>query len=110
MKSTHEQNRRKFLRLDGGSGSGLSDADGIHIAGIVVHTRPENLQGVRAGLRRLSGAEIHAVDPCGKLVVTLEAANDGIIADLLNVIPELPGVIACTLAHHHSEEGEGKTA
>ena len=106
MKSDHEYPRREFLRLNAAAMAGSAESDGIYIAGIVVHTRPENLQYVRAGLERLSGAEVHAADPRGKLVVTLEAASDGLIADLLNVIPELPGVIACTLAHHHSEGGE----
>lgn len=86
------------------------DAGGIHIAGIVVHTRPERVGRVRAGLERLSGAEVHAVDPRGKLVVTLEAPSDGVIADMLHLIPEMPGVIACTLAHHHSEDGEAEKA
>jgi len=110
MSTETEPTRREFLRLDAASSTPGKDSDGIHIAGLVVHTRPENLQRVRAGLERLSGAEVHAVDPRGKLVVTLEAASDGIIADLLNVIPELPGVIACTLAHHHSECGEEQIA
>jgi len=106
MKTPYESARRKFLRLEAASAARPTDAGGIHIAGVVVHTRPDHLQKVRAGLERLSGAEVHAADPRGKLVVTLEAASDGIIADLLSLIPELPGVIACTLAHQHSEDGE----
>lgn len=98
--------RRKFLRLHTPSSVTEGHSTGIHIAGLVVHTRPESLERVRVGLARLSGAEVHAADPRGKLVVTLEAASDGVIADLLNTIPEIPGVIACTLAHHHSESGE----
>ena len=98
--------RRTFLRLDAAPSAPSVDSAGIHVAGVVVHTRPEHLERVRTGLARLSGAEVHAADPRGKLVVTLEAASDGIIADLLNSIPEIPGVIACTLAHQHSESGE----
>lgn len=98
--------RRKFLRLHTPASVKKADSTGIHIAGLVVHTRPESLKRVSAGLARLPGAEVHAADPRGKLVVTLEAASDGKIADLLNFIPEIPGVIACTLAHHHSESGE----
>ena len=110
MKSEREYPRRKFLRLNAAATPGSTESDGIYIAGIVIHTRPEDLRRVRSGLERLSGAEIHAADPRGKLVVTLEAPSDGVIADLLNLIPEMPGVIACTLAHHHSEDGtESKT-
>ena len=106
MTTDTRPSRRKFLRLDAATRVAAADSSGIHIAGVVVHTRPESLERVRAGLAKLSGAEIHAADPKGKLVVTLEAASDGIIADLLNTIPEIHGVIACTLAHHHSEAGE----
>ena len=110
MSEQTKPTRREFLRLDKASSTPPMDPDGIYIAGLVIHARPENLQRVRTGLEHLSGAEVHAVDPRGKLVVTLEAASDGIIADLLNIIPELPGVIACTLAHHHSERGEEQIA
>ncbi|MDX1512145.1 MAG: chaperone NapD [Gammaproteobacteria bacterium] len=102
--------RRNFLRLCAIPTARDSQTPGIYVAGLVVHTRPENLDPVRAGLARLSGVEVHAVDPKGKLVVTVEAPSDGVIAGLLNRIPELPGVIACTLAHHHSEDGVGTGA
>lgn len=108
MKS--ETSRRKLFGLDTAPLAGHPKSSGIHVAGLVVHTRPESLERVRAGLVRLSGAEIHAVDPRGKLVVTLEAASDAIIADLLNTIPDIPGVIACTLAHHHSECGQEQSS
>ncbi len=106
----NETSRRTFLGLRASTAVGHPDSSGIHIAGLVVHTWPESLERVRAGLARLAGAEVHAADPRGKLVVTLEAASDGIIADLLNTIPEIPGVIACTLAHQHSESGEEQSS
>ena len=75
----------------------------IYIAGLVVTARPERLSAVRTALARLPGAEIHAVDERGKLVLTLEAANDGRIADLMLHIPDIPGVLTCDLAHYHGE-------
>ena len=110
MTTQTRANRRSFLQLDDAYSTTDRSSKEIHIAGLVVHTRPDNVDRVRASLERLSGAEIHAADPRGKLVVTLEAASDGLIADLLTMIPALPGVIACTLAHHHSEDGEVHTA
>lgn len=110
MSNETRPDRRRLLRLNPTLSATGSESIGIHIAGLVVHTRPENLERVRAGLERLSGVEVHAADPRGKLVVTLEAASDGMIADLLNTIPELPGVIACTLAHSHSEGREEVSA
>lgn len=106
----NETSRRRFFGLSTTPVAGHPDSSGIHVAGLVVHTRPESLERVRAGLLRLSGAEVHATDPRGKLVVTLEVASDGVIADLLNTIPDIPGVLACTLAHHHSECGEEQSS
>ena len=103
MRHEPSTSRRDFLLRGAGAADPGGHGDGIHVAGLVVMTRPEHLERVRAGLSRLPGAEIHAVDPCGKLVITLDAPSDGAIADLMHRIPDLPGVLACTLAHHHSE-------
>lgn len=110
MSTRTKSTRRNFLRLDSESSATSDDSLGIHIAGLVIHARPENLDRVRSGLASLSGVEVHACDPRGKLVITIEASSDSVIADLLVAIPELPGVIGCNLAHHHSETAEGQTA
>jgi nitrate reductase NapD len=110
MSTKFKSKRRNFLRLNSALSTGPEDSLGIHIAGLVVHTRPENIDRVRARLERISGVEVHACDPRGKLVVTLEAPSDSAIADWLNDIPELPGVIACSLVHSHSEDGEEASA
>lgn len=109
MSTRVKPSRRNFLRLSSEPSTRPEESTGIHIAGLVVHARPENLLRVRSGLEQISGVEVHSCDPRGKLVVTIEAPSDGEIADLLNAIPELPGVIGCSLAHHHSEKGEEQT-
>ena len=63
MTSDPEHARGNFLRLNAAPSASHADADGIHIAGMTFHTRPENLQCVRAELERLSGAEVHAANP-----------------------------------------------
>lgn len=108
MRQESVTSRRGFLLRGPGAAQALPAGGGdggIHVAGLVVMTRPEHLEGVRAALSRLPGAEVHAADRRGKLVVTLDAPSDGAIADLMHRIPDVPGVLACTLAHHHSEGG-----
>jgi nitrate reductase NapD len=95
--------RRAVLKLGAADPSGKQSSGDIYIAGLVIRARPERLSSVRAALTRLPGAEIHAVDERGKLVLTLEAATDGRIADLMLHIPDIPGVLTCDLAHYHSE-------
>ena len=107
MRQAPPTSRRDFLLRGAGaahaSPAGGDGGGGIHVAGLVVMTRPERLERVRTALARLPGAEVHAADRRGKLVVTLDAPSDGAIADLMHRIPDIPGVLACTLAHHHSE-------
>ena len=106
MRQEPSTSRRDFLLCGAGEAQSFpagGDGGGIHVAGLVVMTRPERLERVRTALSRLPGAEVHAADRRGKLVVTLDAPSDGAIADLMHRIPDIPGVLACTLAHHHSE-------
>jgi periplasmic nitrate reductase NapD len=74
-----------------------------HLSSLVVHARPEKLDSVA---RRLvaEGCEIHARNPQGKLVVTLEADHQHILNDTLTRIQLLPGVLAATLVFHHVED------
>ena len=107
MRQEFPTSRRGFLLRGAEAAHAFPAGDGgggIHVAGLVVMTRPEQLERVRAALSRLPGAEVHAADRRGKLVVTLDAPSDGAIADLMHRIPDVPGVLACTLAHHHSED------
>lgn len=107
MSTRSKSTRRNFLRLNSEPSTTPEESSGIHIAGLVIHAQPENLDRVRSRLERLSGVEVHAFDSRGKLVITIEAPSDSVIADLLIAIPEMPGVIGCGLAHHHSEPAEG---
>ena len=45
----------------------------LHVAGIVVHAYPEQVERVARAVTRFAGAQVHAAAPDGKLIVTLEA-------------------------------------
>ena len=75
----------------------------LHIAGIVVHALPESVQRVAASIAGLSGAEVHAASPDGKLVVTLEAASAREIAGRMEVIQGLDTVVSASLVYQHNE-------
>ena len=54
----------------------------IHISSALVHVRPERTQEVAAQIAAQDGAELHFAE-AGKIIVTLEAATSGAIADRL---------------------------
>jgi nitrate reductase NapD len=78
-------------------------SDELHIAGIVVHAIPERVQRVAASISELSGAEVHAASPDGKLVVTLEGPSAREIAERIEAIQRLDAVVSASLVYQHNE-------
>ncbi len=81
----------------------------MNICGILVHTRPENTPSVRERLETMDGVEVHAATDNGRLVVTVEADDDGTGADYLFSINGVEGVITTSLVYHYRDpiEEEG---
>jgi periplasmic nitrate reductase NapD len=76
-----------------------------HIASLVLRARPEAVQGVRQALAETTGAEIHAADG-GKLVVTLETANESELAEEMTRLGLLDGVLSAVLVYHEVAAAE----
>lgn len=76
----------------------------FHIAGIVVYTQPALRDSVMQNIGMLPGAEVHAVTPDAKLVVTLEGALSSHVAEQMSAIQALPGVCAAALIYQHHED------
>lgn len=75
----------------------------IHIAGVVVYARPAHLDSVRSCIDAVPGADVHASDGSGKLVVTLETESTKRTLDIMDAIRALPGVIDVVLVYQHAE-------
>lgn len=75
----------------------------INISGVLVHARPESAEAVRARLMQIPGVEVHAVSPDGRLVVTVENADDREMADTFERVQALPDVLSASLIYHHTE-------
>lgn len=78
----------------------------LNISGIVVHAHPDKVGEVSALLDAIPGVEIHGASEIGKLVVTLEKADDRESADTYERIGNLPGVLAVAMVYHHFEPSE----
>jgi nitrate reductase NapD len=77
-----------------------------HIAGIVVHANHGHIESIRRFISILPGAQIHAVSPAGKLVITLEAQRSADIVEQLTAIHALTGVYSTALIYQHHEDVE----
>ncbi|MDD0841979.1 MULTISPECIES: chaperone NapD [Pseudomonadaceae] len=82
--------------------------DALHIASLLVHCHPEQLDAVRANLARLPDLELHQSSPAGKQVVVLEAHDEHTILERLHGIQQLPGVLGAALIYHECLDAEGK--
>ena len=90
----HPIDRRQVL---GGAGHD------VHICSLVVHAWPESLDAVADAVARMPGAELHARDPVGKLIVTLETETEHEIVGRMNAIGDIQGVLSTSLIFHHHE-------
>ncbi|MFV3416047.1 chaperone NapD [Pseudomonas nitroreducens] len=82
----------------------MPDPQSVQIASLIIHTRPELLEAVKANLARLPNLEVHQQSAQGKLVVVLEAEHEASILDNLNAIQNLPGVLNAVLIYHEIVE------
>ena len=75
------------------------------VAGVVVHTRPENREAVAERLELLHGVEVHAINEEGKLVVTVEEEpGERFIIDRITEINNIEGVINSSLVFSQSAQ------
>lgn len=77
----------------------------MNISGILVVSRPEHTEHVRARLQELAGIDVHYVDaPRGRLVITQEAESIQDEVEGLKRIRALPGILLAELSCHYFEE------
>jgi nitrate reductase NapD len=73
-----------------------------HISSLVVHVRPDKLEGTRAALLAMPGVEIPG-EAGSKLIVTLETDTEADIVTRLHEVSLLDGVLSAALVFHHFE-------
>jgi nitrate reductase NapD len=75
----------------------------MNISSLVVHVRREHVAQVQAELAAWPGVEVPAAAPDGRLVVTVEAADDSEAGATFDRIRTLAGVMSVSLVYHHFE-------
>ena len=74
----------------------------VHIASFIVRARPEIAAAVAARLAATPETEVHAVE-AGKIIVVVEAASEGALADRMDEMRHDPDVLMVSLVYHGEE-------
>ncbi len=75
----------------------------IHVVSLVVYADPSRATEISDAVGRLPGAEVHANDGRGKLVVVLETEGDAEMAAALDRVDRTAGVICTALDYQQAE-------
>ncbi|MFW3615761.1 chaperone NapD [Billgrantia antri] len=78
----------------------------VHISSLVVQLQPERIEEVSRHYQAHPGVEVHATDPCGKMVLVLETAGQREIVTFIEGLQQAPGVLSVSLVYHHAESAD----
>ena len=78
--------------------------DEVHISSFIVYSKPDAFANVAQALKFTLGVEVHAEDPAGKFVVTIEGDSSKRIMDVVENIGKIPGVFNTAMVYHQSIE------
>lgn len=81
----------------------------MNIAGVLLHINPSRASEIEEALTQMAGTEIHAIQPDGRWVVTVEGDDDRQVADTVMNLHRLAGVLSAAMIYQHSEEVEEDT-
>lgn len=79
-------------------------SDKVHIAGMLIHTRPDAMPNAMQTLQGLSAAEVHATGLPGKFVAVLECAHERELGRIIEQMQALPGVVSVAMTSHFIED------
>ena len=79
----------------------------MKVASLVVRTRPDRVDPLRADIGALPGAEVHAVQPDGRLIVTVDDSDGASPAESIVKVHNLGGVIGVSLVYEYCDDDIG---
>jgi nitrate reductase NapD len=74
--------------------------DEYHVASLIVRCHPHKLEQVWQRISDIDGAEVHASDPSGKLIVTAEGPSAKSIASITEHIWQVTDVVDAANVYH----------
>jgi nitrate reductase NapD len=79
----------------------------MKVASLVVRARPERVAPLRAEIDALPGTEVHAVQPEGRLIVTVDDSDGASPAENIVKVHNLGGVIGVSLVYEYCDDDIG---
>lgn len=76
----------------------------VHIAGMLIHAKPEALDSAAATVRGFAAADVLPTGVVGKLAVVMECAHERELADCVNQLQAISGVISVSITSHYIED------
>ena len=80
-----------------------------HIASLLVQGLPKALERIASKIEALEGAEVHARDPHGKILVTLETDTEAEILNKMEQIQNIESVVSAALVYHEVDVPDQQT-
>lgn len=76
----------------------------VHIASLIVRTRPEAARAVADRLANAPDTEVHATES-GKIIVVVESPDERALADRMDEMRNDPDVLMVSLVYHAVDDG-----
>lgn len=78
----------------------------VHISSLLVSAHPDRAPTVAGKVAKMPIAEIAHLDGSGKIIVTLETADESEIVSALGDIQLIDGVVSAALVYHQTDAGD----
>jgi nitrate reductase NapD len=76
----------------------------MNISSILVIPQPQMIDSLPALLAEIDGVRIAATAADGRIIATIEAANDGATIETYELISRLDGLLSVAMVYHHKED------
>jgi len=76
------------------------------ICSLVIQTLPKHLKKISQSLLEMDGVEIHAQDPQGKLIVSIDHSSRSYCGNTMTRMTRLNGVMSASLVYEYQEDLE----
>ena len=77
---------------------------GGHIASLMVQARPRHMAQLTPVLTAIPGVEVHGSNDQGRMIVTVEADDDGHFMHIISRIEGTENVVMASLVYHQIED------